>query len=457
MDILQLYKEILTSLHMSSDDQGLISLDMAGEKFPAYCNKKRLVLPTQEVLRQAQWENSVAFHPLSENILRGESAVLKKLRSMISFRISEVTSCLMTELVGIAADNEYHKKLTPTQSEFLSLVPQVDHKTCEAFEKVFDATSTDGEHRLVSVYLKRGGTWKGEKYSRVAVVAFPITDEFGNDQAEVFGVKMRKKDKKVMEDLFEFIIPHSKGLEEYSFGSNSMTAPYMHAMLMAYVKVAKQLNKIVHKYRKHLDNPDQLHIDLAFEDKLGNLGVYKDLIPTLAGNDGEAVQGTEQEEVVQKAAGKANVGVQTHMSQMAKRLVEENKAPDPAPVAAPQHQPAAAPQQSPFNSHYQPPQPQHQPAPKANSGRGLSWDQVVANNPVFGGHRHTPMGYGQGAQPHPNAMPQAGFYPQQPLNQFYPQQPATTRGGYAVQNVHQNPNHMPMGYQNPGVMYPGGI
>lgn len=405
MEIRQLYKSILSSLQMQADENGMITLQVGGEKFPATCNDKRLVLPTQEVLRTADWNKVIAFHPLSENILRGESAVLKKLRGLVVFRVCEVITCLMTELTEIAADKDNHKKLSPTQSEFLSLMPKADAKTVKAFDKIFSVASQEGDHRVCSIYLKRGGHWKGNKYSRLAVTSFPITEDFDSDESEIFGQKLRKADKDAFKALFLYLLPNadSTDLEEYSHGSNSMTAPYFHALMKAYIRMAKQLNKITYKFRKHLDNPDELLIDVEWEEALEDLSIYKDLIPSLSGNEGEPTSKDGEDEPVVG-------GSKAHLRELAEKLAGEEK-----PVPALQE---TVPATSTFTRNISPFQtspvvPTPAPAPaKAAKGSGLDWHEVVNQNP--------------------NLRSQYGStFAQSTGMQYTQQQPAVTRGGYA--------------------------
>jgi hypothetical protein len=392
MEIRQLYKTILETLNMDIDKDGMISMRVMDELFPAMVDGKRLVFPTETLLRAGVSDNVIAFHPLSENIIRGESPVIKKLRALIIYRLSEVIYTIMDQLIHIAADKDAHPKLTPTQSEFLSLVPRADAKTVKSFEKVLGMAETDGEHRLVSIYLKRGGHWKGNKYSRVAVTSFPITDDFDTNEPEIFGVKMRKSDKEALKNLFLYIVPNGESLEEYSHGSNSMTAPYFHALMKSYLKVAKQLNKVVKRFKKHLHNADELMIDTSWESEIEDLSIYRDIIPSLKGNEGNAVEAEEKVPTVNPT---------NHLKEMAAKVsgMSEPAAP---PVEKPQ---PPTPPVPPQGGQVQ------KPAQNPSSGNGLSWSEVVSRNPSC---QHQIAAQGQ--QP-------AAWNPTPPP-------PPTTRGGY---------------------------
>lgn len=430
MEIIPLYKSILESAGLDVDKDGLVSMDLSGELYPAECQGKRLAIPSAERLRSGEWQGLQAFHPLAENIYRGESPVLKKLRGLINYRIGSVLSCLMTELIEIAADTDSHKKLSPTQSEYLTLAPAADEKTVKDFNKVMKKNSNTGEFRLTSIYLKRGGIYKGEKYSRLAVASFPITDNFGNKDHTIFGVKVRAKDQRTFESLFEFILPGASDVETYSHGSNSMTAPFLHSLLKSFAKIARQLNKITHKFRKHLEDADGLHINLDWEDSLEDLSKYRDLIPTLSGNDGEPLKsdGTEDPHAKTKAM-----------------LSDPGTAPAPVVPQAPAAPQPTGPSHTLEQAQAVPPQrTQVEQPPQQTTPAVRSWDEIMRQQQQ---PQQPPMPqWNQPQQPHAT---QWGQQPQQPAwaQPQQPQQQASPREmGYRT-----NWNSQPM---NP-VMQPG--
>lgn len=407
MDLVPLYKAIIEAIGLKTNEHGYIFMELGDQLIPCTVNAERhLVLPTQAILREGVGEDRMAFHPIAESVVRGESAVLKKLRVLVNFRLGMVISELLEQLMAIAVNKDYHHKLTPTQAEFLALLPEADAGVYKALDKVLDSTSATGANKLISVYLKRGGKLKSESYKRLAVVGFPLADELEKEERDIFGVKMRVKDKASIKALFEYLLPNANLIEEYSAGSNSHTAPYFDSLMHAFIKVARRLNGVVHKFRKHLPNADLLKSNLDFETELQDLSKYRDLIPVLEGNDGEVIDETGQE--VEQAASKSN------RAAMAAQALNHTTANKPAP--APQAQPA--PQQ---------PTPQPQPtigqqqAPRqADTGGGLDWNDVVNNQ-----------------QRRMQQPPQQAFNPQQGNwpNQYPPQgQPQVGAGGYVGYN-----------------------
>lgn len=302
------YTDLLASLNIHDVGDGLLTLKFpVGEgeysEKPCTSNGKRLSLPTDALIRSGKWDGLLAFHPLSENLLRGESEILKFLRTMVRFRLSSTASQLMAELMGIAADPARHKDLKPTQAEFLKSVQHANDKT----ESLVN-TKLLGRHfdDLLNIYLKRGGQFKGEEYRRVAAVSFPIWDELSSKGKMIYDIDCGSvKNKKTIASLFEFIFPHPDDQNHWSAASNETVAPYFHALMQCYVKVAKHLNGLVHKYRKHLEYPEMLKIPLEWEDGLEHLGGWKSLIAPLPGNEGAAMKGEREVEAQPQAAAPA--------------------------------------------------------------------------------------------------------------------------------------------------------
>lgn len=289
-NLLKLYQAILESLDVVADKDGLLTYRHGDIDMPYTVDGKRLVLPTPQLLKLGLGDNLVAFHPLSESSVRGESPVLRRLKSAINFRLSQVTAELLQSLVEVAVDSGRHSKISPKAAKFLVLVPDVDDKTAHAMEKVLAKTSPD-QNRLVSVYLKRGGKLNGQKFARTAMVAFPFFEEFADEQPEIFGTKIRKKDMVAIKALFEYIFPDPDLLETYSAGSNALTAPFFDALMHAYERVATQLNSIVTVHRKELDDHKSLLIDTSWSDLLADLADFRDVIPPLPGNEGDLIDG----------------------------------------------------------------------------------------------------------------------------------------------------------------------
>lgn len=288
MDIQQLYKAIAEALGLVADAEGLLSFNAGDELTPAMVGGERLALPTAERLRSGNWHGVIAFHPFSEHVLRGESPVLKKIRMGVNYRLATVLRSLLIQFVELGADSARHARLSPKASELLSAVKDVDEKSVAAMEKIIEATQEGGPQKVISIYLKRGGTLRDQKYSRVAVVSVPFLEAFQEgDGTHVYGVKVRRKDHAAFQSLVEYILPGAEDLESYSAGSKSADAPYFDALMHAFYNVSKRLNEVVKIHKKQLSDAEDLVTDLSWIEAFTDLSVYRDVIPPLTGNTGE--------------------------------------------------------------------------------------------------------------------------------------------------------------------------
>lgn len=421
MKLLDLYKALLKTASFTVTEDNFVSrLLPDGKVIPATIKGKRLVLPTQEHLANPM--DKVVFHPLSENILRGESAVLEEFRSSLNIKLNVTIGMVAYQLLRIATSTGTHAKLTPDQSEFLSKVKHADEKTLEVFRKLMKAMDlTQSQKAFVSIYLKRGGLVHGKKHGRVGVVSFPLYDELAKGGHEIYGVKLRVKDIDSLKALFEYMIPNIGKKEAHNRGSDSDVAPYLDSLMKAFMTVAGPLNDLVELFHNQLDDPKEgddedgptVSETLRFEDSwvesFDNLATMVPeirLIPVQAGGEG----------------------------------APSKTAATPAPHAT--HAPAASPLpaalMNPQGFQPQPAQPWpsapvHAPQGPVKTARGgLDFDSVLRSNPALaaatGGY---PQGGGFPQQQRAGfgAQPQQGGWNQ---NQGWgqPQQQQFGGGGY---------------------------
>ena len=422
------YRKVLGSMSIFADADGLLSLLVndinVGESNTVPCTialagekeQRRLVMPTQERLSSGKWDGVVAFHPLSENMLRGESDVIKLMRKMVLFRVQMVTAELMMQLMTIAANPETHAELSPRAAEFLTLVPEADASTLKGISKLLD-------HHLdkfVSIYLKRNGVHKGVEYRRLGVVSFPIWEELNTKGSKVYDQEMGSaRNKKTIAALFAYIFPNPEDTDAWTFGVNADVAPYYVALLTAYHHLIQVLNARSWVHRKHLQGVDVLRIDDEFFKEMDQLPLWKDAIPPLEGNRGATAKGEKEQQPAQ-------VSVQAPQHSYAQQAMQAaavvgsgdgGQSVQPTPAY---HQPAPA---VTVGQPVQPAPAYHQPAPQPQpAAGGVDWRSIRLARQT-----QTPgmVGYQQPQQPvYP---PQQPVYGQQPI---YPPQPAYGQQAY---------------------------
>lgn len=258
---------------------------------PLTINKRQLVVPEPAVLRVGLGDTKIGFAPAGESVVRKESPVMKRLRELTNTRITYVLSELLEQLMRIAADHSKHPLLTPEQSEFLSIVPEVDQKTCTALGSVLDRISDKTDHALVRIYIKPNGKIGDTVYKRLAAVAFPIMDAKRQDGHKIFGVQMRKDDKKSILALFDYLIPNADVVGHWNAGSHDMSAPCFQALMYAYAGIIKQLNSVVELFDNVLSgNAIPLYSELDWTEGIDDIAKWRAAIPTLPGNDGELIR-----------------------------------------------------------------------------------------------------------------------------------------------------------------------
>lgn len=407
MKILDLYKSVLATAGMITTSDGFIKMKLADKTKQATIKGKSLVMPTDEQLKSPDWSNRVVFHPLFENIMRPESEVLALYRQAANIRINVTVGTMAAFLMRLATSPSEHGRLSPDQSEFLSLLKNADDKTMQALKKLMEAAPVSQPQKsFVHIYLKKTGSVAGKRYARVGVVTFPVYAELKKAEKthEVFGVKLRVKDIETLLAMFEYIFPGIGEPESYNRGSNSDVAPSIDVMMKTIAAIADPLNALLELMGSVMDDDDLQ--DLVFQDDwmetFENLAVMLPqirAIPMQAGNDGA---------VKPEPAVTAPAVVQPQFQA--------------APVPAPQTYPVQQPWQA------QPVQQPHPPVTSAGMDLNAFLQARTAPQPmmVMQPVPMVPMGYPQPMQP----VYQQPVYQQPPVYQQAPVMYPPQQGGF---------------------------
>lgn len=296
MDIIKLYKDILSDAALLVDDKGMVSIDYSrfgakDEKTPILIDGKRLVLPTFEQLSEGS-QDKIFFHPLHENLLRGESVVITKLRGLLSTRLNFTIGILVQHMLDICASVNKHKYLNPDQAAVLSIAPNCDELTCKNFASILVKTF-ETDNKFISFYLKRAGVVNGVKYARAGIISFPVFEEIAKQSGEVYGIKLRKKDYESIINIFKYILKDIDKAEKYNRGSDSDIAPFMDALMKTFLAVSSELNDIINCYKDFDKDADlsSLEFNPDWQDAFIDLSVIAreiKKIPPQPGNEGES-------------------------------------------------------------------------------------------------------------------------------------------------------------------------
>lgn len=247
MNLLQFYESILLTAGFSIGSDGAISLALEEPVVPMTIGQRRLVLPTPQQLKGGDWTKRIGFHPLAENILKGESEVFSRYRATLNRRLNQIAAGLILELLYIAASPAEQRNLNGAQSEYLVKVKDADERTYESIRKLLAKLPIDDPaSNLISLTMKRNGTIGKERYPRVCVVGFPVYEAaVASKDHSVMGVKLRVKDIEVLKAILEYIFPNLQAPEaHYSKGSDSKIAPYTVALLESTYSLIERTNEI---------------------------------------------------------------------------------------------------------------------------------------------------------------------------------------------------------------------
>lgn len=423
MKIIELYKEILAAGYLYADKEGMISARIKGSTMPFLIDGKRLVLPTKEHLKNSDWSNRVVFHPLSENILRGESKVLERFRNNINMRLNYVLGMLADQLFKLVVNVGGHKHLSPDQSVILSDVKNADEKAYTAFGNLIeDMGLTNKSKCIVHIYLKKGGVVDGKKYNRAAIVTFPLYEELLKNQKQVFGVTIASaKHREAIKQLLEFILPGIEKPHYFDRGSESQIAPYLDCLMQGVLGIASRINNVIDEYGQFLDSTDDLRYTDGWVEVFENLEQLKAeirSIPMQAGNEGSI-----GDTATPAPAATATTAVQQPVAaQPALQMPTAIPVPPPIQPSAPGYYGAPA------------PAPQSTGGVVKSSSGGIDFAATMHGNPQQMANMGNP-GYPQYGQPAlppgpiaarmgPPRWDRPDQYPQQQYQQYpqYPQQ-----------------------------------
>lgn len=448
--LIPLYKSILRFSGLDADDNGFVSTVLDNRREPALIGGMRLVLPTESQLRTANPSERVVFHPLSENILRGESEVIEKLTEVINIRLNFTFGIIGQSLLNLVDSPDLHKRLNPQQMQLMIAIKEVDQTTLTNFINVMlSGIKTQPSKVFVNIFLNQGGCLAGQRHSRIGVVSFPVFKEIKDAAETVFGVKIRVKDRTTFQQLYKFVFPSIVNGDEYSCFSDSRVAPYLDVLMKSAMGLASNMNDLLLTFKDFIEDAEALMFDSNWVQDFENLeALLPEIrrIPVQAGNEGKC----KLAEVVGKT--------KTHQIVKPELPPQQAQQQPVAPVPTPPQQ-----VQPPVYNQWQnqapqmPPQPQPpQAAGVVKTQNGLDFNSIVANNPMLVGGQPMYPGY-----PQPQMQPQipptprwaAPTQPQVLVDQYNRPYVIGPQGQPMYLPPPQMPPQQPIGYPQPYPSY----
>jgi len=305
MELHDFNARLLNSLNIIDETgEGHLSRRLGDSYTPFTIGGKRVVLPTSQNLREVD-KNTIVFHPLSENITRGESDVLKAMRDSIMYELTMRSVSVMLELARVAATPSEHKRLDPSSSKYLKDLQDMDEKTYLFLkDKVLMRVGPEPEKRLISISLRKGD--KRDGVLRRVQFKFPVLEVLLSDEPSILGVKYpSQKARNTLRTLFQIVLGDEETRAGFDYGSKNHTAPYLHALLMGYSNLAEHLNRVIATHKKLLtpELANDLTTDLSWFEGLEEMAEMRRVVPPQEGNQGSIiVQEGTGEQVTEKVA-----------------------------------------------------------------------------------------------------------------------------------------------------------
>lgn len=295
--LLEKYTEILNFCSWDVNEQGEVYSEMIpGQRKMILVGEKQLVLPTAENLRRYDPKKMIYFHPFQEQINRGESEVITRLRTALSVRINYITFGVSQALFSILTHKSDHSQFNPEQRDLLTSVMEIDDKTLENYTQFVLSTFKESvASYFVSIYLKKGGLYRGEKHARVGVVNFTF-----DEKLEKFSNKLaRKGDVPVFKSMLEFVYPESStDKEAWNDYSDDLSIPWLHCLLKTAFLFFDRTNTLIERYKAFSPVLEDFEVNPSlftqqwiddFEDLSALRGEIRKL-PVLKGNEGSVVE-----------------------------------------------------------------------------------------------------------------------------------------------------------------------
>ena len=285
------YKALCPAIMYTPDENGVLSLEIGDQKVPAVINDRQLVIPYPQYLTgQTSWEHYIAFHPLSESMLRGESEVFTRIRMNMMTKLNTSVIVVIRMLMLLASDKERQKTMDPGLKDLLTAVPKVNAKVVTTVGNILDRTSVLTANRIVSLYLKRGGKIGNTAYTRTCMVSFPIMSELVDGADRVFDVAVDKRSTESLRGLLKYIFKKADEPDAYSRGTNQLEVPNLHAILLAYRDLAIELNSVLERFKAYIPEHDRWMVSMDWVPFIDEIQSFRLEIPALDGNVGKDVE-----------------------------------------------------------------------------------------------------------------------------------------------------------------------
>lgn len=326
MHIISFYTSQLGSLGYARDGDLLV---YAEDGTPAYFTynkeKRRLCLPTSAMIKNGmedtQGRECHSYHPLCESVLTGESGTIRLLKKSIRNSLWVRTMGLIDAIMEISASGKsvraaaYKKFMTDIICEGIK-EPKLDDKLRASWVALSNhIEQTVDVKKRTNLFIASDMSIDGTKYVRVANFKHMFEEESLDDTATYFGVKLhRKQDKIIIHRLLMTIFGWYPSL----CGSND-NRPYFGCLSRGWAQYVVNYNQIVKGLREHTALKT---LDDEWIGQLDSLSQYDNVIQTLPFNTGSSSANPEKDTTQQEYRVSAQQPAQPPQQQFASKADE---------------------------------------------------------------------------------------------------------------------------------------
>ncbi|ANZ48337.1 hypothetical protein BIZ78_gp238 [Erwinia phage vB_EamM_Caitlin] len=304
MHIISFYQSALESLGFNRDGDLLVHADDATPAYFTYNKeKRRLALPTNAMIKNGMEDPNGrechAFHPLCESVLAGESGTIRFMKKAIRNAVWMRTMDLIDVIMDINATNKsvraapYKKFMTDIICEGIK-EPKLDEKLKASWVALSNhLIETVEPKKQTHLFIAPDMTIDGIKFVRVANFKHLFEEESLDDTATYFGIKMhRKQDKVIIHRLLMTIL----GWYPDVCGSND-NRPYFGCLARGWAQYVVNYNQIVKGLRDH---SALRPLSDEWIGQLDSMSQYDNVIQTLPFNTGSSSPNPEKDTTQQQ-------------------------------------------------------------------------------------------------------------------------------------------------------------
>lgn len=303
--IVELYKGLLPAFGLTPDEVNKIWVGGGelGKLVPLSIDEKNIFLPTEEFLKNSDYRDQIAFHPLIENSLKQPSQMLVTLQQALTTHLYIASNTIIQAMLTACIKQKNGEDISsPRLLKYLAGNEGADEKTKTFFKGLLEIIEKDSSKKIFSVYLKFGGKVNGVEVARSCSITSPLLEALERAQAigtaktgptSVWNVEApRKKDIELLINVIKSSFPllEEKG---YTKGSVNKIAPYCEALFDATLTINRdivEISKALAKQDPVNSLADYLLVDVTpIEELLATTSewdMYRNTIMKTAYNEG---------------------------------------------------------------------------------------------------------------------------------------------------------------------------